>query len=383
MAVFFAGVLSLCAALGMGRLGVVALDDQDRRCSASTPANWTGEHLRKLAAEAVAAHAAADAADDELFGAGKRGDEVPSDAWSPRSRDERIAAALRSLREARKPPRRAGTRGQLLPGEGEAGVRGPGRGPAAADVAAAQLLLDQATAAQQAKFKRLAAAQRGEDRLRLAGGCAAAPSRPPAMSWSGAPGRRRAAQARAAAAQRKAAERQKNSTGPGPVRNITDPGSRLMPVRGGGFIQGYNAQLVTSEDGLIIAATLTQDTGDTTWLKPMMAAAEAAAAVITARRPAGPDTASPDTGSSDSSGGDDGSAACRTAGYQPPAGDGEPGYAGRSACSSPTPATAPKPTSLPSGRPASSRPASAATWNTRPAPPATTTTSLPGRTPPP
>ena len=32
---------------------------------------------------------------------GNRGDEVPEDAWSPRSRVERIAAALRSLREER------------------------------------------------------------------------------------------------------------------------------------------------------------------------------------------------------------------------------------------------------------------------------------------
>ena len=36
-----------------------------------------------------------------------------------------------------------------------------------------------------------------------------------------------------------------------------------MPIRGGGFIQGYNAQNVTSEDGLIIATELTQDTTDT------------------------------------------------------------------------------------------------------------------------
>jgi len=40
------------------------------------------------------------------------------------------------------------------------------------------------------------------------------------------------------------------------VRNITDPDSRLMPVRGGGFIQGYNAQNVTSSDGLVIATSL-------------------------------------------------------------------------------------------------------------------------------
>ena len=58
------------------------------------------------------------------------------------------------------------------------------------------------------------------------------------------------------------------------MRNITDPDSRLMPVRGGGFIQGYNAQNVTSEDGLIIATELTDDPTDMAWFEPMMRQAE-------------------------------------------------------------------------------------------------------------
>ncbi len=42
------------------------------------------------------------------------------------------------------------------------------------------------------------------------------------------------------------------------MRNITGPDARLMPVRGGGFIQGYNTQNVTSEDELVIATELTK-----------------------------------------------------------------------------------------------------------------------------
>jgi hypothetical protein len=68
------------------------------------------------------------------------------------------------------------------------------------------------------------------------------------------------AEARATEAARKAAEKDKDRNGPGPVRNITDPDARLMPVRGGAFIEGYNTQNVTSEDGLVIATELTQDT---------------------------------------------------------------------------------------------------------------------------
>ena len=58
-----------------------------------------------------------------------------------------------------------------------------------------------------------------------------------------------------------------------------------MPVRGGGFIQGYNAQNVASEDGLIIATRLTGDTTDTRWYEPMITDA-AAAAAADGRRPA-------------------------------------------------------------------------------------------------
>jgi hypothetical protein len=100
-AAFFAEVLGLCAALGMGKLGVVALDGTKVAASAGKSANRAEERLRRLAEETVAAHARTDAEEDELFGAGKRGDEVPPDAWSPGSRDERIVAALRSLRQER------------------------------------------------------------------------------------------------------------------------------------------------------------------------------------------------------------------------------------------------------------------------------------------
>jgi hypothetical protein len=56
-------------------------------------------------------------------------------------------------------------------------------------------------------------------------------------------------------------------------------------VRGGGFIEGYNAQNVASQDELITATRLTQDTTDTAWFEPMLGQAEQAAAFITARQP--------------------------------------------------------------------------------------------------
>src|SRR4029079_13056009 len=47
------------------------------------------------------------------------------------------------------------------------------------------------------------------------------------------------ARGREQAAQARAAEKEKNRKGPGPVRNITDPDSRLVPHRSGGVIQGH------------------------------------------------------------------------------------------------------------------------------------------------
>ena len=99
--------------------------------------------------------------------------------------------------------------------------------------------------------------------------------------------RARQDRARQRAAAREAARAAKEKEHPGPSRNVTDPDSRLMPVRGGGFIQGYNMQNLVSEDGLIIATQVTDTTGDVTWLEPMLGKAQAAAALIASRRPPG------------------------------------------------------------------------------------------------
>jgi hypothetical protein len=240
----------------------------------------------------VAAHAAADAAEDALFGAGRRGDEVPEDAWRPGRRDERIAAALASLdaeraaAEQAEQAKAAGFRARR-----EAGQR-TGPAPAGAAVELAQEKLDRAVTAQQARCQDWDTRNAGKIAATGTGLSGPRPADPEDYV------RVRQAQAhldkaRARAAARQAKKEQQDR--PAPVRNITDPHSRLMPVRGGGFIQGYNAQNVTSEDGLIIATALTQDTTDSAWLAPMLRAAQDAAALITTRRPApGRDTGGQD-----------------------------------------------------------------------------------------
>jgi transposase len=54
--------------------------------------------------------------------------------------------------------------------------------------------------------------------------------------------------------------------------NVTDPESRIMKTRSG-YVQGYNAQAVVTEDQIIIAAELTQEANDVKQLHPMLEAA--------------------------------------------------------------------------------------------------------------
>src|SRR6516165_1789544 len=274
---FFTQVLALCARLGMGQLGTVALDGMKIAANASRAANRTGEGLRKLAGRAVAAHAAADAAGDELSGEGRRGDEVPAEAVDPRTRDERIAAALASLKAERDEAEAAEkARVEAYRDRREAGERA-GCPPASAAVELAEENLARVRAARAAQLARL------EERY-----AAGQPrrGRPAGVDdycrVQEAAAKVAAARVRAAAAERRTA----NRAGPGPVRNITDPDSRLMPVHGGGFGQCYNTENVISEDKLVIATELTDDPTDMAWFEPMTRAAQDAAALIGAHRPA-------------------------------------------------------------------------------------------------
>ena len=285
----FREVLVLCARLGMGKLGTIALDGMKIAGNASKDANRTEETLRKLAADAAAraaaAHAAEDEAEDELFGEGNRGDEVPPDAVNPATRDARIAAALAEL-EAERAAAEAAREAQAQDYLARQGDGARGAPPRAAAVAAARARLEAARAARAAQLAELEArvpgSRRDHPRAGIEDYCLVTKARAALDK----------AEARAAAAERKAAASKER----GPVRNTTDPDSRLMPTRNG-FIQGYNTQNVTSEDKLIIATELTQDTGDTEWFEPMLAHAEDAAALIGAHQPAPASTtgASPDS----------------------------------------------------------------------------------------
>jgi len=263
----FAQVLVLCARLGMGQVGTVAVDGTKIAASASKDANRTETGLRKLAAELAARHAETDAAEDALFGAG-RGDDDPGD---PSTRRERVAAALASLeaeREAREAEQEQDRERAARAVEGARGGNpGPGKPPAGAEVALAGQALARAVAEHHARAAAWHAAAAAGGRPR---------GKPPVPTQDYT--RVRAARERLERAQAREAAREQAGQDTPARRNVTDPGSRLMPVRGGGFIQGYNAQNVASSDGLIIATRLTDDTTDTRWYEPMIRDAAAAIA---------------------------------------------------------------------------------------------------------
>ena len=162
-AALFAEVLLLCARLGMGQVGVVALDGTKIAADASKDANRTEEGLRRLASGLAARHADADAAEDALFGEGRRGDDDPGD---PFTRAERVDAALASL-EAEKAERagRERERAERDARKADAVRAGAPAGGRWGGAALAEARLARETAAYQAKVAaREAAAAAGRPR---------------------------------------------------------------------------------------------------------------------------------------------------------------------------------------------------------------------------
>jgi DDE family transposase len=68
------------------------------------------------------------------------------------------------------------------------------------------------------------------------------------------------------------------------IANTTDPQSRIQPVRGGGWLQGYNCQAVTAADGLILAKDVGTSPVDNQYYRDMIDKAVAAAELISRHR---------------------------------------------------------------------------------------------------
>ncbi|MGW4341063.1 transposase [Rhodococcus koreensis] len=284
----FTQVLILAASLGLGRLETIALDGVKIASNASKDANRTEAGLRKaataeaarIAAAAAAAHAATDDAEDDLYGEDDPGPgQVPAELADPGTRTARIAEALAQL-EADKQAEQAerDRKGRDYLARLDAGQTVMGRVPVGAEVAAAKRRLAQAVTAQQAVLDRF------EGRTASGGGGGFAPKPVDEHHLV----RRRRTELDTAlekqAARDTATEQRR--------RNTTDPDSRLQPLRGGGWLQGYNCQAFTSADGVILATGVGTGPADYDYFPEMVDKAGRAAQLIdTTRRTTNPNPA--------------------------------------------------------------------------------------------
>lgn len=196
----FVEVLKLCKEAKMVKLGVVALDGTKMVANASLAANRTAGALESEVKKMLQEAEETDAAEDTLFGADHRGDELPEELQDPRSRLARLKQCKERL-----------------------------------DEQAAQ-----AKEAQQAKIEK----------------------RTQEEQQSGQ--KKRGRKLRPA----------KDVVNEEAKANVTDPESRIMKTRSG-YVQGYNAQAIATEEQIIIAADVTQEENDVHQVHPMLDKAQA------------------------------------------------------------------------------------------------------------
>jgi transposase len=237
LADLFGQVLEICAKAGLGRVGVVGIDGSKMAANASSRKNHREDRLRQMAADMLAEAEAVDAAEDAEYGPDRRGDELPEPLAPGAGRKDRIRAALDSIEEEK---------AQRV----------------ADDAAAAERKRDRAEASMRTAVAR--AERIHQDRSTTRAGRREVSEHKPVQEAAAALelAEDQLAQARAGQGRR--------ASGPPPRRNITDPDSRLMRTGGKGFLQGFNAQLVVSEDHLVIATDVTNCRNDMTSFVPML-----------------------------------------------------------------------------------------------------------------
>jgi transposase len=217
----FGQVLALCDKAGLVKTGVVAVDGSKIAASASDSAVRTYD---KLAEEIVAEAGRLDAADDELYG-DKRGDELPEFLSRGRGRRDWLKQAQKELNAERAQAK------EPIPKERTERL----------ELCHRRLVEDWQTQ-RLANRAYEAAFERGvRKRGRQAMGRGPTPYEPPAK--------------------------------PDGKINTTDPDARRMKF-GRNYLPAYNAQTVTTEDQIVVAADVTTEGADFEQLEPMVTQAE-------------------------------------------------------------------------------------------------------------
>ena len=270
--------LVACARQGLVSVDVVAGDGTKVKADASMAANATAGQLEieiaeleaLLAAEVDAWFAqaqAADAAEDALFGEGENDGGAGPGAGG---------ATMTLARLTDKIVRRQKAKARL---DAEAAAR---QAQAEAEHAGKITRLERRTAARRADAERLAAEAdaKAEDYQRRAAAKAAAGSRkrpdgrvplPADRHIAVRRARQAAERASTALEQAKAAPAAPDEPGRPPKANTTDPASRVMPLKKGGFDQLCNAQALASKHQIILAIATHGNPADTGALHPLLA----------------------------------------------------------------------------------------------------------------
>jgi transposase len=277
--------VAACAREGLVSVDVVAGDGTKVKASASMAANATAAELEaQIAAleEVIAAevalwveqHLAADAADDaaDAAVAGPRPGPGPGAAGPGRKRTAQTLARRRAAKQ------RLGADAAARAGKQQ------DKQQAKADHLAGRAVAKEAEAA------RLFAVADAKAAAYAARAAACPPGKKPTGKAPGAPdGNRDVRRVRAVAARLRekeaAARAAAAAAGPGKELkvNLTDPGSRVMPLKKGGFDQLYNAQVIACKKQVILAIGTHDNPAGTGALHPLLDKARAvlAAAGIT------------------------------------------------------------------------------------------------------
>jgi transposase len=220
LADLFGQVLGLCARAGLVEVGVLAIDGSKFRAAASDGAIQAYE---ELAAEVLAEAAEIDAAEDEIHG-DARGDELPEHLKSHGGRRAWLREAKRRLDAER------AEQGEPVPRDREERLE-----------LCHRRLVEDWRAEHRGNRAYEAYRKRGVIKDGRRFGSPPKPYEPPPK--------------------------------PEGKINTTDPDARRMKF-GRNFIPAYNAQAVTTEDQIIVAAEITTEGGDFEQLCPMVSSAE-------------------------------------------------------------------------------------------------------------
>jgi hypothetical protein len=235
----FVQVLRECAKCGLVKLGHVAIDGTKMKANASKHKAMSYDRMNadeaKLKAEIDALLAKAEATDaeeDKEYGIGQEPSDLPAEL---RRREDRLAK-IREAREALK-KEAAEARAAELRAQAE-DLRSKAADPST-------------SSKNRAAFTTLAAKRDGDvKKLDDDDG----PPTPPADDLP----------------RHQPPTTKTGLPGPKAQRNFTDPDSRIM-VRGGGFVQAYNAQIAVDEhQQIIVAAALSNQPADAHFLAPML-----------------------------------------------------------------------------------------------------------------